>query len=104
MLLKIPEDRWDEWIPLIASRYLPEDVRGRDREFFRQALEALLRRFAEEARGYNPYMKRELAKAVRDALDNLVASPYPQLCFFVKEFHPERLEDERFRDRCKGVV
>jgi len=100
-LLRISEKKWGEWIPLLAARYTPGFGEA---AYFRELLEALLRRFAEDVRGYNPAMKRELAKAVRDALDSVVASPYPQLCFFVKEFRPERLCDERFRERCKGVV
>lgn len=103
-LLNLNESSWNEWIPLIAKRYTPADVGGKDAEYFEENLLKLLKKFAKEAKDYNPLMKRELAKMIRDAMDASTKNPYPELCFYVRDFHPDRLQDERFKDKCKEVV
>lgn len=104
-LLRLSEKKWSEWIPLLADRYTPKDRWAvEDRNYFKELLNALLAKFADEVRGYNPATKSLLAKTIRDALDAASSSPYPQLCFFVKEFHPDRLCDNRFREKCAKVV
>jgi len=103
-LLRLSEKKWSEWIPLIVEQHDPQFPSSNDNRYFKILLRALLERFAREVRGYTPAMKRLLAKSVRSALDSAVASPYPQLCFFVKEFHPDRVCDKRFKDKCREVV
>lgn len=103
-LLRLSEKKWKEWIPLIVEQYNPGFPSPSDNEYFKVLLRTLLERFASEVRGYTPPMKRLLARSIRSALDSASAFPYPQLCFFVKEFHPDRLCDDRFKDRCKGVI
>lgn len=103
VLLSLRESSWGEWIPLIAKRYTPSDVGPKDAKYFEEHLQMLLQRFAEEARGSSPAMKRELAKTVRDALDVVVQEPFPDVCYYVKEFHQDALERERF-EKCREVV
>lgn len=103
VLLNIGEKSWDEWIPLIAKRYTPSDIGSRDAEYFERHLQILLQMFAKEAKGASPRMKRELAKMIRDALDVTVQAPFPDVCHYVKEFHSDALERERFKE-CKEVV
>lgn len=98
-LLSISEKKWGEWIPLIATRYTPSEF-GKASDYFRQLLEALLRKFADEVKGYTPAMKSHLAKLIRSALDSASENPYPQLCFFIKEFYP----DKELKEGCKEVV
>lgn len=102
-LLNLREDAWIEWIPLIAKRYTPTDIGSRDAEYFERLLLFLLRKFAYEAKEYNPSMKRELAKMVRDALDSATRNPFPEICFYIREFHPDALSRERFEE-CKEVI
>ncbi|MEM1606103.1 MAG: hypothetical protein QXW41_07675 [Fervidicoccaceae archaeon] len=103
VLLYMSEKSWDEWIPLIAKRYTPSDIGSKDAEYFEKHLLELLRMFAREAKGASPRMKTELAKIIRDALDASVREPFPDICNYVKEFHPDALEKERFKE-CKEVV
>ncbi len=103
-LLRLSEKKWDEWIPILVEHYTP-DFRGqKPLEYFKTLLYHLLKRFADEVKGYNPSVKNLLAKSIRSALDSASGNPYPQLCFFVKEFYPDRLCDGRFKDKCKGVI
>lgn len=103
VLLYMNEKSWDEWIPLIAKRHTLSDVGSRDAEYFEENLRTLLQMFAKEAKGSSPRMKSELAKIIRDALDASVREPFPDVCEYVKEFHPDALERERFEE-CKEVV
>ena len=103
-LLRLSEKKWQEWIPVIVEHYTITPASPSDAEYFKKLLHALLRRFSSEVRGYNPSVKSLLAKSIRSALDSASGSPYPQLCFFVQEFHPDRLCDERFKDRCGEVI
>lgn len=103
-LLRLSEKKWEEWIPLIVEQYNPGFGAPKDNEYFKRLLRVLLEKFALEVKGYTPAMKRLLAKSIRSALDSASASPYPQICFFVKEFHPDRVCDSRFKDRCKEVI
>jgi hypothetical protein len=103
-LLRLPERKWGEWIPVIVEHYTPDFPGQKPVEYFKVLLHQLLERFAEEVKGYNPSVKNLLAKSIRSALDSASRSPYPQLCFFVKEFYSDRLCEDRFRDTCKEVV
>ncbi len=103
-LLRLSEKKWEEWIPLLVEQYSPDFPSPSDNEYFKKLLSALLERFANEVKGYTPAMKRLLARSIRSALDSASASPYPQLCFFVKEFHPDRLCDPRFKEKCMEVI
>lgn len=103
-LLRLSEKKWQEWIPVIVEHYKPDFASPRDTMYFQELLRALLKKFAVEVRGYNPSVKSMLAKSIRSALDSASSSPYPQLCFFVHEFHPDRLCDSRFKDVCREVV
>lgn len=103
-LLRISEKRWSEWTPLLVERYTPERMSSGDTEYFKQLFKALLSKFASEVKGYTPAMKLHLAKILRSALDSASANPYPQLCFFVSEFHPDRLCDKRFVKKCSEVL
>ncbi|MGB9809355.1 MAG: hypothetical protein ACPLSA_04865 [Caldanaerobacter sp.] len=102
-LLNLRESQWNQWISMISKRYIMREVGQKDGELFEKLLFFLLQRFAEEAKGYSPSMKREMAKMIRDALDSTVRNPYPDICFYVKDFHSERLSDERFKN-CKEVL
>ena len=102
-LLSMSEGSWDKWMPLIAERYAPTEVGPNDAKYFKDNLLALLKTFANEARGASPRMKRELAKIVRDALDASVQAPFPEVCEYVKAYHPDALERERFKE-CKEVT
>ena len=103
-LLRLSERKWREWIPVIVEHYTPDFGSPRDVEYFKQLLHALLKKFSAEVKGYNPSVKSLLAKSIRSALDSVSGSPYPQLCFFVQEFHPDRLCDDRFKGVCSGVI
>ncbi len=103
-LLRLSEKKWKEWIPIIVEYYNPGFPSPSDTEYFKKLLHALLKKFSSEVRGYNPSVKSLLAKSIRSALDSASGFPYPQLCFFVKEFHHDRLCDDRFKDKCKEVV
>lgn len=103
-LLRLSEKKWNIWIPVIVEHYAPDFGSQRDTEYFKQLLYSLLRKFAEEVRGYNPSVKNLLAKSIRSALESASGSPYPQMCFFVKEFHSNRLCDGRFKDKCMEVI
>lgn len=103
VLLYMNEKSWDEWIPLIAKRYTPSDIGSMDADYFEKQLLALLQMFAREARGASPRMKGELAKIIRDALDASVSNPFPDICYYVNEFHPDAFEKDRFKE-CKEVV
>jgi hypothetical protein len=89
-LLRLSEKKWQEWIPLIAERYVPNDL-GKTTGYFHELLTVLLNKFAEEVRGYTPAMKLHLAKIIRSALDSASAHPEPQIKFFIQEFYPEKL-------------
>ena len=102
-LLSMSERSWDEWMPLIAERYVPTDMGPDDIRYFKENLLALLQAFAKEARGASPRMKRELAKIVRDALDASVQAPFPEVCEYVKAYHQDALEEDRFKE-CKEVT
>lgn len=104
LLLGISERKWSEWIPLLVERYTPERFSAKDAMYFKKLLYALLEKFAEEVRGYTPAMKSQLAKTIRSALDSVSKNPYPQICFFVNEFHNERISDKRFKEKCRGVI
>ena len=101
-LLNMSEESWDEWTPLIADRYTPTDMGPNDAKYFKENLLALLRAYTREARGASPRMKRELAKIIRDALDASVQAPFPEVCEYVKSYHPDALERDRFKE-CKEV-
>lgn len=103
-LLRLSEKMWNEWIPIIAERYTLGSGSTKDIEYFKQLLRALLEKFSKEVKGYNPSVKTLLAKSIRSAIDSASRYPYPQLCFFVKEFHPDRLCDKRFKDTCEEVL
>jgi len=105
LLLKLPERKWSTWIPIIVEQFAPDFGSQKDTEYFKKLLRTLLLKFSDEVRGYSPSAKMLLAKSIRSALDSASGSPYPQICFFVKEGHPERLNppDERFKS-CIEVV
>ena len=103
-LLRLSEKKWNEWIPVIVEHYAPDFGSPSDTEYFKQLLQVLVKKFSEEVKGYNPSMKSLLAKSIRSAVGSASGSPYPQLCFFIREFHPDRLCDRRFKDRCKEVI
>mgnify|MGYP000094190167 CR=1 FL=1 len=91
-LLRTPPRHWNEILGVIVKRYTI-DVRREDvRKCFENLLRGLLEKFIELARNYNPHMRLELAKAIRDALDVSVSSPKPEIDLFIKEFYPEKLE------------
>mgnify|MGYP001626362967 FL=1 len=103
ILLKLHESRWDDLIPLIVRRYTLRKAGRGDVEYFEKHLQMLLQKFAEEVKGSSPAMKRELAKTIRDALDVAVQNPFPDICSYLKEHHPDALERERFKE-CRKVV
>lgn len=103
-LLRLSEKKWSEWIPIIVDHFTPDFASTKDVEYFKKLLKALLNKFHEEVKGYNPSVKSLLAKSIRSALDSVSGSPQPQICFFVNEFHPDRLSDERFNSCKKEVV
>ncbi len=102
-LLNLRESTWSEWIPLLVERYTPPEFGSKDAEYFKKILLLLLQKFSEEAKKYNPFMRRELAKMIRNALDSAVTNPYPEICFYVKEFHSEALSRDRFK-KCQEVI
>jgi hypothetical protein len=103
-LLRLPERKWDRWIPLITDNYVLERGSPDDTVYFKELLKTLLVKFGEETRGYTPAMKLQLAKIIRSALDSASKNPYPQICFFVYEFHRDRLCSDRFKDKCRSVL
>jgi len=106
LLLRLSEQKWSEWIPVIVEQYTPNLGSPRDTEYFKKLLQVLLQKFADEVRGYSPSTKRMLAKSIRTALDSVSSPPISSnksICFFVKEGHPERLSDERFKF-CSEVI
>lgn len=103
-LLRVHEKKWGEWIPLIVKRYTPDFPSASDEKYFGQLLQALLERFTEEMRGASPYLKGLMARIIRRALEKALKDPFPQVCFFVKEFHPDRVCDDRFRAQCMEVL
>jgi len=102
-LLRLSETKWDEWIPVIVEQNTPNFGSPKDTVYFKQLLKELLYKYAETCRGYSPFTKRVLAKAIRNAVDSASSNPYPEICFFVSRFHPERIKDKRFSS-CSEVI
>jgi len=102
-LLNLHEREWDTWIPLLIQKYTPNEFATADKEYFSKLLHALLIKYTQETKGKTPQLQRKLAKIIRDTIDATAEDPYPQVCFFLKEFHEERLTDERFK-KCREVI
>ena len=85
-LLSLPERKYDEWIPLIATRYVPDGLQSKaGREYFRELLLSLLVKFKEETKGFNPTLKSKLAKIIRKAVASAYDNPSDVSTFFIKE-------------------
>jgi len=103
LLINLPESKWDTWIPIIVNQFIPEFGSLEDTEYFKKLLHTLLLKVSNEVKGANPQIKITLIKSIRTSLDSVSKSPYPQICFFVKERHPDHLSDERFKP-CEKVI